>query len=922
MGNSSTGLHGSDQSTNFDKLGANIPGVLYQFQLMKDGTFVFPYVSEGIHEMFGATTEQVRENAMEVFSLIHPDDIAHVNALIQNSVRDLSLWECDFRVNLEGKGLRWISGKARPEALDDGSILWHGYIYDITDRKEASAIFQAERTRLDNTIEAANLGTWELITKTNELVINENWAAMLGYRLEELVPFTLEKFLELLHPDDTQAFLEAAEQHMKGHTDIYEIQFRLRSKENTWTWIQSRGKVLSRDKDGNAMSMYGTHIDITGQKKAELELEKNKNLMDLFFAQSLTGFFFMMLDEPLDWANSTDKQALVDYAIENQRITRVNQAMLDQYGATEEQLLNAKILDLFNNNLEHARNVWYELFDKGTLHIETRENKLDGTPITIEGDYICLYDQKGRITGLFGVQHDVTRQKELLRKIEESEHYHRSLKNSIPDMFLVTDYDGKYLDFKADGVNLYANPKEFLGKSYREIMPPELVKQFDKTFARAIETGEVQELEYDLEVAGERKYYQARAVTFGGNKIINFVRDITPLKRYEAELKEERARAEQANQAKSRFLANMSHEIRTPLNGVIGFTDLLRRTKLDGTQQRYVENANTAGVALLEIINNILDVSKIEAGKLELELGMHDLVKICEQAVEIVNYQATEKGLSLNLSIHPDVPRFAEIDAARIRQILLNLLGNAIKFTEKGEVKLHVTFQQGTSPDTGLFQISVNDTGIGISEDQRTRLFKAFSQADASISRRYGGTGLGLLISDMLVRKMGSAIELDSKVGEGSTFSFSLQTRIERGEAVSSDQSDTQTTTLNDGSAVVLIAEDIEMNMLLTKTLVKQILAGVETIEARNGMEVLDILRTREVDLILMDVQMPGMDGLLATRGVREMEQGSGRRVPIVALTAGALNEERERCIDAGMDDFLSKPIELKSLSAKLKKYL
>jgi len=381
-------------------------------------------------------------------------------------------------------------------------------------------------------------------------------------------------------------------------------------------------------------------------------------MLDIFFSQSLTGFFFMLLDEPIDWENATDKDALVEYALDHHRITRINQAMLDQYSATEEMMLNATPRAMFLGNIDEGRSVWRQLFEQGKLQVETNETKMDGTPMIIEGDYICLYDDHGRITGHFGVQHDITERREMHNKLEEA-----------------------------------------------------------------------------------------------------------------------RLRAEQANQAKSRFLANMSHEIRTPLNGVIGFTDLLKRTKLDANQQLYVENANTAGIALLEIINNILDVSKIEAGKLDLDFAMHDLVEICEQVVDIVKYQASQKGLAIHLIIDPAVPRIAYIDATRVRQVLLNLIGNAVKFTEKGEVVLSIAFTPSATKNEGVYDISVKDTGIGINESQSNRLFKAFSQGDASINRRYGGTGLGLLISDLLVKKMGSSIELKTSQGRGSTFSFSLNTK-------------------------------------------------------------------------------------------------------------------------------------------------
>lgn len=1049
----------------FDKLSENIPGVIYQFLMSPDGRTSFPFASGGMLDIYGISPEEVREDATRVFSRIHPDDLTLVNDTILQSMKELSVWQCDYRVVLPDRGLRWVSGQSKPERLPDGSTLWHGYIRDVTDRVQADEVAKAERMRLQNTIEAANIGTWEWIVETNEIIINDIWAQLLGYSLEEVHPMNIEKFRSMLHPEEFDEILAGIDRYFSGDDPIYDIVFRLRHKQGHWVWIHSRGKIVGYNEDGSPKSVYGTHIDITERMEVEKELRESQELLDVFFAQSLTGFFFMMLDEPVDWNGAKkedEKAALVEYALDHHRITRVNQAMLDQYGIAEQDLLKATARHMFQHDEDEARRVWRRLFDEGKLHVKTNEMRADGTPIIIEGDYICLYDDEGRITGHFGVQHDVTTEQELQRKIKESEEYHRTLKNSIPDLFFVTDYDGVYLDFKAEAASLYADPAFFLGKSYKEVMPAYLVSLFEPIFERTIRTGEVEECIYDLEIDGQTKHFQARIVAFGGNKIINFVRDITALKSYEAQLEEARNKAELANQAKSRFLANMSHEIRTPLNGVIGFTDLLRRTNLDVTQQLYVENANTAGIALLEIINNILDVSKIEAGKLELELGRHDIVELCVQAIDIVRYQASQKGLEMYLIVAPTVPRYARLDSVRLRQVLMNLLGNAVKFTEKGEVILKLDFTAGKRNGMGTYHISVQDTGIGIGEAQFDKLFKAFSQADPSINRRYGGTGLGLLISDLLVKKMGSSIGLESTPGKGSTFFFDVSTQCEPGEpAIPSEPVPVNKVLLIDDSAtqrrimtdllgywgidlitaengmeglillndhpevdfiimdfnmpylngievarkiraketrripilllhsisddsdlaetcrdasiclsmskpikaallhqmlmdlegymtrfrpgqhfggqvdepaevvthsqnpfVVLIAEDIAMNMILTKTLVQQIIGEVTILEATDGIQVLDLMRKHTVDLILMDVQMPGMDGLLASRGVREMEQGTGRRVPIVALTAGALSEERDRCLDAGMDDFLAKPIELQSLRSKVVHYL
>jgi len=381
-----------------------------------------------------------------------------------------------------------------------------------------------------------------------------------------------------------------------------------------------------------------------------------------------------------------------------------------------------------------------------------------------------------------------------------------------------------------------------------------------------------------------------------------------------------RDRAEAANKAKSQFLANMSHELRTPLNGVIGFIDLLLYTGPDDEQLKYLQSANTSAHSLLGIINNILDFSKIEAGKLELDCVKTDINSLIEQAITIVRYSADLKKLLLVKELPDNLPCCIYTDPIRLSQILINLISNAVKFTETGLVKLQLDFTDKGN-DKGNYNFSVIDTGIGILPEDHCQIFEEFSQADNSATRRYGGTGLGLTITRNLVEKMGGQLAFESEPGRGSKFFFSIEARYET--CLSADTTLQQKPVEPIGKMVrILIVEDVSLNMLLLRELLIRLAPAAVVSEATNGAESLEKYKSDRPDLIFMDLHMPDMDGYEACSKIRQFESENGlAKSSIIALTAGALAGEKDRCLAAGMDDFVTKPVEPGTLIAIIEKY-
>ncbi|MCD4773371.1 MAG: tetratricopeptide repeat protein [Bacteroidales bacterium] len=501
-----------------------------------------------------------------------------------------------------------------------------------------------------------------------------------------------------------------------------------------------------------------------------------------------------------------------------------------------------------------------------------------------------------------------------LGKYQETKDQNHAILEVLPDLIFLFDKNGKFLFYHAPNEDiLYVKPEKFMGKSIYDVLPKEITDKFNSAFKKISKSNNLTSFEYDLKISDEIKNFEVRIIKTGSGDFFSIIRDITDIKSANSE-------AEEANKTKSLVMASLSHEIRTPLSSIIGVTSLIEETELTEEQKEYLGVIITSGNNLLYLINNILDFSKLDAGKIKIEKYEFNLQKLVDEVIRMLEVKVVDDDIEIFAEVEKNIPQIVIGDKLRLNQVLINLINNALKFTKKGTVKVKVEkFDQNAT--SIRLKFSVIDTGEGVSFEERDKLFRDFSQANDAITRRYGGTGLGLSICKQLVTMMGGEIGLESAKGKGSNFWFTIvfnrSSEIES-KTLKPPISIKQKIKKDKNALSVLLVEDNLLNQKFAVAILKK--EGHEVDIADNGKIGVDFYTKNKYDIVLMDIQMPVMNGIEATKNIRKYERDNKlEKTRIIAVTAFAMEGDKDRFLSAGIDEYLAKPYKVTDLIALLK---
>ncbi|MFF2910420.1 PAS domain S-box protein [Paenibacillus sp. NPDC057934] len=850
----------------------------------------------------------------QIISCIKPEDFMKVLGMLRKTVKDGTDGESIFQIMTNEGEVKFIESHWQV-TLDEGgkALQISGVVQDVTERRRMEAqLRESERNyRLISENSLDFITRYAADEHVTYLYASPICQAMLGYTPEEMVG---TPGIAYIHPEDAdrvQAYLQSC---MHGEK-LEPVVFRFRRKDGSYIWTETTFRYIYSG-DGEVSELVGVTRDIAERKQYEMKLLESENRYKSLFEYNPSAISAMDLQG---------------------RTLSVNSSLLHLTGYSRDNLLLSAFTEVVDpDELDNVLQR-FELASGGEAQtFESRLIHRDGHVVEVSVIYVPIM-VSGTVAGVFAITSDITERKRHLEQIEKLSYEHALILNSVSEGIFGVNLTGEmmFINPAAAGMLGY-EPGEWSASSHlltiqQTWLDGEPYSGSQKTLIQALsENVTYEEREgvfWRQDGSSFLVKYRLTPLFDNGERkgAVVVFRDITE----EKEIVRAKESAEQADRAKSEFLAIMSHELRTPMNGIIGMADLLTGTELNEEQSYYTHIINKSGEALLHILNEVLDFSKIEAGMMTLEPRPLELTQVIQNVSEVFYPKVKEKGLLLTSELDPALPPVVVTDEARLRQILVNLVGNAVKFTEEGDIRISVKLHERLDSGQVVLKFSVEDTGIGIPLGSQGLLFQSFSQLHPSINRKYGGTGLGLAISKKLAELLGGGIGAVSREGEGSEFYFTVQVTLPgeewQQESVSNSSAgksrhDKPTIIAGElaggkyGPLSILVAEDHPVNRQLLLAYLKK--RGYVADVALNGAEAVEAVLSGSYDLVFMDIQMPVMDGIEATGLIRER---LGLSPVIVAATAFARKEDKEMCMRAGMQDFISKPLHVKELDRVLR---
>lgn len=851
--------------------------------------------SNSIELLLGFTPQQFLNGQITIQERIHPHDSDIADQLFSRQPQQ-PVGTTNIRLRQANGRILCVKLSYHTHSDEQGDTLLDLLLQDVKslprtyDAKTSAVDFHAIMDNTDDYIYFKDRN--HVFTGASQTLVSlcqpaEHWSDLLGQTDYDVFP---EPYADIYYKLEKQVFA--------GMPVAQEIQEYL-TNDGKQGWVDNRKYPIKNDR-GEIVGLFGVARDITVRMRAQQELLEGEERFRALSEASFGGI------------------AIHDRG----HILECNGGLSDLTGYSHAELLEMDGLKLIAP--EHLDTVLHNIRTGYDERYEVVGMRKDGSryPLAIRGKNITFRGGLARVIEF----RDITDQKQALQKIVKEKEIAQQYLDIAGVMMGALNTAGEIILMNKKGCQILGYDEGTLRKkNWFDFCLPAAVREQVKGVFAAQMSGNYAPLEfYENAIltsnGDERLIAFHNSLLYDNNGVISGVlfsgEDITRRRQAEAELLAAKTAAEAANRAKSEFLANMSHEIRTPMNGVLGMAQLLRYTQPTQEQSEYLDSLEASGISLLALINDILDLSKIEAGKLELEQNDLSLRQCIEEVVANQKLRLHQKQLQLSIQLDPQLPAQLRGDALRFKQILLNLLGNAIKFTATGSIDVTVTVTSRTSEDITLV-LAVSDTGIGITDEALSRIFSPFEQADSSTTRRYGGSGLGLSICRRLAELMGGRIWAESTPAVGSTFFVELPFHLS--STTAAPQIEQLSGATSDSTALqLLLVEDNSMNAVTIAAMLKRL--GHQTLVATNGHEAIEQLRTGIYDAVLMDIEMPVMDGITALSVIRSREQQTGRHLPVIALTAFALQGDRERFLAVGFDGYVPKPVNMQLLQAELER--